>query len=115
MQCLLVLLCIEVKTVITCSSDLCNDLALSVKNFDVKTLTEVFRSVKIVRKIKKYKTMVPTVTGKQGKLGKMVRHFPVREKSENFGKTGKVREFYSNYWKNQKKLCCKIEKKYWKS
>ena len=55
--------------------------------------------------------MVPTGTGNQGKPGKMGRHFPVREKSWNFVKTGKVREFYSKYWKNQKKLYWKIEKK----
>ena len=41
--------------------------------------------------------MVPTGTGNQGKPGKMGRHFPVRE-------------FYSIYWKNQKKLYWKIEK-----
>ena len=55
-------------------------------------------------------TMVPTGTGNQGKPGKMGRHFPVREKSGNFVKTGKVREFYSKYWKNLKKLYWKIEK-----
>ena len=58
--------------------------------------------------------MVPTRTGKTGKMG---RHFSVREKSENFVKTGKVREFYSKYWKNQKKLYWKTEKytgKVWK-
>ena len=44
--------------------------------------------------------MVPTGTGNQGKPGKMGRHFPVREKSGNFIKTGKVREFYLKYWKN---------------
>ena len=56
--------------------------------------------------------MVPTRTGNQGKPGKMERHFPVREKSGNFVKTGKVREFYSKYLKNQKKkLHWKIEKK----
>ena len=43
------------------------------------------------------KIMVPTRTGNQGKSGKMGRHFPVREKSGNFVKTGKVREFYSQY------------------
>ena len=42
--------------------------------------------------------MVPTGTGNQGKPGKMGRHFPVRE----FVKTGKVREFYSKYWKIEK-------------
>ena len=52
--------------------------------------------------------MVPTGTGNQGKPGKMGRHFPVKEKSGNFVKTGKVREFYSKYWKNQKKLYWKI-------
>ena len=52
--------------------------------------------------------MVPTGTGNQGKPGKMGRHFPVREKSGNFVKTGKVREFYSKFWKNWKKL-------HWKS
>ena len=55
-------------------------------------------------------TMVPTGTGNQGKPGKMGRHFPVREKSGNFVKTGKVREFYSKYWNNWKKLYWKIEK-----
>ena len=54
--------------------------------------------------------MVPTGTRNQGKPGKMGRHFPVRKKSGNFVKTGKVREFYSKYWKNQKKLYLKIEK-----
>ena len=34
-------------------------------------------------------TMVPTWTGKTGE------QFPVREKSGNFAKIGKVREFYS--------------------
>ena len=46
--------------------------------------------------------MVPTGTGNQGKPGKMRRHFPVREKSGNFVKTGKVREFRPKYWKNRK-------------
>ena len=54
--------------------------------------------------------MVPTGAGTQGKPGKIRRHFPVREKSLNFVKTGKVREFYSKYWKNHKKLFWKIEK-----
>ena len=54
--------------------------------------------------------MVPTGTGNQGKPRKMGRHFPVGEKSENFVKTGKVREFYSKYWKNWKKFYWKIEK-----
>ena len=44
--------------------------------------------------------MVPTGTGNQGKPGKMGRHFPVREKSGNFVKTGK--EFCPKYWKNRK-------------
>ena len=48
--------------------------------------------------------MVPTGTGNQGKPGKIGRHFPFREKSGNFVKTGKVREFYSKYWKNWKKI-----------
>ena len=42
--------------------------------------------------------MVPTWTGKPGKMGK---HFPVREKSWNFEQTGKVREFYTIYWKSE--------------
>ena len=42
---------------------------------------------------------VPTRTGKPGKMG---RHFPIREKSGNFGQTGKVRENYTKYWKNEK-------------
>lgn len=45
--------------------------------------------------------VVPTSTGKPRKVGK---HFPVREKSENFGQTGKVREFYTKYWKCQRIL-----------
>ena len=52
--------------------------------------------------------MVPTGTGKMG------RHFPVMEKSGNFVKTGKVREFYSEYWRNQKKLYWKTERNAWK-
>ena len=55
-------------------------------------------------------SMVPIGTGNQGKPGKMGRHFPVREKSGNFVKTGKVREFYSKYWENWEKLYWKIEK-----
>ena len=43
-------------------------------------------------------TRVPTRTGKPGKMG---RHFPVREKSGNFGQTGKVRENHTKYWKTQ--------------
>ena len=46
-------------------------------------------------------TMIPTPTGKPGKIGE---HFPVREKSRNFAKMGKVREFDQKYWKNQKKI-----------
>ena len=37
--------------------------------------------------------MVPTRTGKPGKMRKL---FPVREKSGNFEQTGKVREFCPN-------------------
>ena len=44
--------------------------------------------------------MVPTRTGKQGKPGKMGRHFPVKEKSGNFVKTGKVREKSRNFTQN---------------
>ena len=54
-------------------------------------------------------SMVPTRIGKPEETGE---HFPVREKLGNFAKTGKVREFYSKYWKNQKKLHWKIENKY---
>ena len=49
--------------------------------------------------------IVPTRTGKPGKMGE---HFPVREKSVIFAKTGNIREFYPKYWKDQKNL-------YWKS
>ena len=59
--------------------------------------------------------MVPTGTGKTGKPDKNGRHFPVTEKSANFVKTGKVREFYTKYWKNQKIYAGKLGKKYWKS
>ena len=44
--------------------------------------------------------MVPTRTGKTGNLEKWERIF----QSGNFIKTGKVREFYPKYWKNQKKI-----------
>ena len=41
-------------------------------------------------------SMVPTRTGKQGKPGKMVRHFPVKQKSGNFTQnTGKIRKNYT--------------------
>ena len=42
---------------------------------------------------------VPTWTEKPGKFRKMGRHFPVREKSENFEQTGKVRENHTKYGK----------------
>ena len=53
--------------------------------------------------------MVPTLTGKPGKMGK---HFPVREKSENCvnrleksgnftQNIGKLGEFYVKYWKSE--------------
>ena len=42
--------------------------------------------------------MVPTRTGKPGKMRKL---FPVREKSGNFEQTEKVREFWAKYWKNE--------------
>ena len=52
--------------------------------------------------------MVPTSTGKPGKLRKL---FPVREKSENFEETenvnpntGKMSEFYSKHWKSEEIL-----------
>ena len=54
-------------------------------------------------------TWFPPGLEKTGKPGKMGRHFPVREKSRNSVKTGKVGEFYSKYWKNQKKLNWKTE------
>ena len=44
------------------------------------------------------KYRVPTRTGK---LGKMRRHFPVREKSGNFEQIGKVRENHTKYWKTE--------------
>ena len=42
--------------------------------------------------------MVPTGIGKTGKMRKL---FPVKEKSGSFEQTGKVREFYTKYWKNE--------------
>ena len=45
----------------------------------------------------------------------------VRELCQDWKSPGKVGEFYSKYWKNQTKLCWKIEKKkkkkkkYWKN
>ena len=43
-------------------------------------------------------------------LEKMENLFPVREKSGNFEKTGKVREFYPKYWKNEEILLKILEK-----
>ena len=51
--------------------------------------------------------MIPTWTGKPGKMGKL---FPVREKLGNFEQTGKVKEFYPKYWKIEG-----ISPKYWKT
>ena len=48
--------------------------------------------------------MVPTGTANQGKPGKMGRHFPVREKSGNFVKTGKVKEKSGNFTQNTRKI-----------
>ena len=45
--------------------------------------------------------MVPTWTGKPGKMRKL---FPVREKLGNFEQTGKVREFCPKCWKNEEIL-----------
>ena len=56
--------------------------------------------------------MVPTRTRKPGKTGE---HFPVGEKLGNFVKTRKVREFYTKYWKNQKKIILENLKQYCKS
>ena len=52
--------------------------------------------------------MVPTRTGKPGKMGDLFQ-------SGNFDQTGKVREFYPKYWKNQKIVTLENGKKYWKS
>ena len=45
--------------------------------------------------------MVPTRTGKPGKMRKL---FPISKKSGNFDQTGKVREFWAKYWKNEEIL-----------
>ena len=46
--------------------------------------------------------MVPTGTGKPGKMRKL---FPGREKSGNFTQNnGKMREFYPKYWKSEENL-----------
>ena len=50
-----------------------------------------------------------------GKPGKMGDEFPVREKSGNFAKTRKFKEFYPKHWKNQEILTLKNGNKYWKS
>ena len=54
--------------------------------------------------------MVPTGTGNQGKPGKMGRHFPVREKSGNFVKTGKVGNFTQNTGKIRKNYTGKLKR-----
>ena len=43
--------------------------------------------------------MVPTWTGKPGKMRKTFSS--QGKKSGNFDQTGKVREFYPKYWKNE--------------
>ena len=49
-----------------------------------------------------HKFMVPTRTGKHGKMRKL---FPVMEKSGNLTQnTGKMREFDPKYWKNEEIL-----------
>ena len=48
--------------------------------------------------------MVPTGTGNHGKPGKMRMHFPVKEKSGNFVKTGKVREKSGDFAQNTGKI-----------
>ena len=55
--------------------------------------------------------MVPTYTGKQGKPEKVGEPFTFRRKLGNFEQTGKVREFYPQYWKNRNFLHWKIQKK----
>ena len=45
--------------------------------------------------------MVPTWTGKPGKMRKL---FPVRKKSGNFEQTGKVREFCPKCWEKEEIL-----------
>ena len=47
--------------------------------------------------------VAPTNTHGSTWTGKTGEHFPVREKSGNFAKTGKVKEFYLKYWEDQKK------------
>ena len=44
------------------------------------------------------------------KTWKMAVYFSVREKSENFENTGKVKEVYSKYWKSEGMLPQKLEK-----
>ena len=64
------------------------------------------------------RSMVPTGTGKTGNPGKMGRHFPVRQKSGNFVKTGKVGERSVNFTQNTGKIGKNSTgelKKYWKS
>ena len=49
------------------------------------------------------------------KTWKIGDHFPVREKSGNFDQTGKVREFYPKYWKNEEILTLENGNEYWRS
>ena len=51
--------------------------------------------------------MIPTRTGKPEKIW---RGFSNEEKSENFAKTGKVRELYPKYWEIRKKYTGKLKK-----
>ena len=69
---------------------------------NVQFIPQVQNRVSKVLREEKIVSMVPTGTGNQGKPGKMERHFPVREKSGNFVKTGKARGFCPKYWKNRK-------------
>ena len=47
-----------------------------------------------------YKQFVSRVITRTRKPRKMVGNFPVREKSENFEQTAKVRENHTKYWKS---------------
>ena len=64
----------------------------------------------LVFHISKTPYMVPTGTGKQGKPGKMGRHFPVREFCQGWKSQGKVKIFTQNTGKIRKNYAGKLEK-----
>ena len=54
-----------------------------------------------VHQVQEVSIIIQHGSHKDWKPGEMRKLFPVREKSENFEHTGKVKEFYPRYWKRE--------------